>query len=395
MAKNFKQYDSKWGNLPYPSGSDNLANSGCGCVACTDLVVYNPKYAKYTPKQVRKYMVKKGYAVKGQGTSWYGIQPTLEHYGLKVKWPDLMTDLFKLLNKGPWNCGILLMKAGTKGGITWTTVGHFIAFTDYKVKGGKHYFKIKDPGPRDHDGWYCYETTMKGLVRHCWCAYVPSEEKKEPKPAKKSVDDIAKEVIDGKWGVGEERKERLEKAGYNYSEVQDKVNEILNKEKTLIDKEMDACKEQAEWMKNYHYEWESKPTVAKSKKKGTCVTYVACVLQRIGVLKSGQYIWQNGKGYGTGKVTGATSNVDIIYMKNKTFTDCKGKLKRGDVVIVDDNKSGVPGNGGHIMIFAGKWSKDGDPYIWDNHSAERVKAGKNGLRTYSKNHKILAIARLK
>lgn len=178
MAKNFKQYDSKWGKLPYPSGDDNLANSGCGCVACTDLIVYNPKYAKYTPKQVRKYMVGQGFAIKGQGTLFSGIKKTLEHYGLKAKWPDTMTELFKLLDAGTYNCGILCMRAGTKGGVTWTSIGHFIAFTDYKVKNGKHYLKIKDPGPRDNDGWFCYETTMKGLVKHCWCAYVPESEKK-------------------------------------------------------------------------------------------------------------------------------------------------------------------------------------------------------------------------
>lgn len=230
MAKNFKQYDSKWANLPYPSGDDTLSNSGCGCVACTDLIVYNPKYSKYTPIQIRKYMVGKGYAVKGQGTSWHGIKPTLEHYGLKVKWPDLMTELFSLLDKGPYNCGILLMKAGTRGGVTWTSIGHFIAFTDYKVKNGRRYLKIKDPGPRNNDGWFCYETTMRGLVRHCWCAYVPESEKKSAsKPKLKSVSVVAQEVIDGKWGTGSDRKSRLTAAGYNYNEVQSKVNEILSK----------------------------------------------------------------------------------------------------------------------------------------------------------------------
>lgn len=45
--------------------------------------------------------------------------------------------------------------------------------------------------------------------------------------AKKSVDEIAKEVIAGKWGNGRARKEALEKAGYNYSEVQKRVNMLL------------------------------------------------------------------------------------------------------------------------------------------------------------------------
>ena len=47
-----------------------------------------------------------------------------------------------------------------------------------------------------------------------------------PAPVK-SLDEVAKEVINGKWGNGSERKERLEASGYNYSDVQAKVNELL------------------------------------------------------------------------------------------------------------------------------------------------------------------------
>ncbi len=44
---------------------------------------------------------------------------------------------------------------------------------------------------------------------------------------KKTVDEIANEVIRGEWGNGEERKERLTAAGYNYSEVQRRVNQLI------------------------------------------------------------------------------------------------------------------------------------------------------------------------
>lgn len=37
---------------------------------------------------------------------------------------------------------------------------------------------------------------------------------------------IATEVLEGRWGNGAERKERLETAGYNYDEVQKIVNKI-------------------------------------------------------------------------------------------------------------------------------------------------------------------------
>lgn len=49
--------------------------------------------------------------------------------------------------------------------------------------------------------------------------------------AKKSVDEVAKEVIHGEWGNGDERYNRLTNAGYNYNEVQAKVNELLNSNK--------------------------------------------------------------------------------------------------------------------------------------------------------------------
>lgn len=49
---------------------------------------------------------------------------------------------------------------------------------------------------------------------------------KEPDP-KKTIDELAKEVIEGKWGNGSDRVNALEDAGYEYQPVQDRVNEIL------------------------------------------------------------------------------------------------------------------------------------------------------------------------
>mgnify|MGYP001405680337 CR=1 FL=1 len=48
----------------------------------------------------------------------------------------------------------------------------------------------------------------------------------ESKP-KKSVSEIAKEVIAGKWGVGGNRANKLQRAGYSYREVQNEVNRQL------------------------------------------------------------------------------------------------------------------------------------------------------------------------
>ena len=46
---------------------------------------------------------------------------------------------------------------------------------------------------------------------------------------KKSNEDIAREVIAGKWGNGEDRKNRLKNAGYDYNIIQGIVNNMLNK----------------------------------------------------------------------------------------------------------------------------------------------------------------------
>ena len=45
---------------------------------------------------------------------------------------------------------------------------------------------------------------------------------------KKSVDELAKEVIQGKWSAGDERKTKLTAAGYDYSAVQNRVNELMS-----------------------------------------------------------------------------------------------------------------------------------------------------------------------
>ena len=44
---------------------------------------------------------------------------------------------------------------------------------------------------------------------------------------KKSVDEIAREVIQGKWDNGAERKKKLTAAGYDYNAVQRRVNELM------------------------------------------------------------------------------------------------------------------------------------------------------------------------
>ncbi len=49
----------------------------------------------------------------------------------------------------------------------------------------------------------------------------------KPLSTAKSEQEIAREVISGKWGNGAQRKESLEKAAYNYSAIQKLVNKLI------------------------------------------------------------------------------------------------------------------------------------------------------------------------
>ena len=46
---------------------------------------------------------------------------------------------------------------------------------------------------------------------------------------KKSIDEVAREVIAGKWGNGSDRKNKLEAAGYSYVQIQAAVNKLCKK----------------------------------------------------------------------------------------------------------------------------------------------------------------------
>ena len=45
---------------------------------------------------------------------------------------------------------------------------------------------------------------------------------------RKTIDQLAHEVINGKWGNGIIRKNALTRSGYDYDAVQKRVNELIN-----------------------------------------------------------------------------------------------------------------------------------------------------------------------
>lgn len=62
---------------------------------------------------------------------------------------------------------------------------------------------------------------------------------------KKTVDELAKEVLSGLWGNGDDRKNNLTNAGYDYNAVQNKVNELVKGTTTTTKKVTTTTKKTA------------------------------------------------------------------------------------------------------------------------------------------------------
>lgn len=83
----------------------------------------------------------------------------------------------------------------------------------------------------DVDLDYCYkdfpkiikDAGLNGYKKAAAAAPSPAPKKEAPK---KTVDQLAREVLDGKWGNGQVRIDKLTKAGYNYAAVQKKVDQL-------------------------------------------------------------------------------------------------------------------------------------------------------------------------
>ena len=174
-TKIFKQYDSRYASLPYPTSNSPVSTDGCGLCAVTHCAIEVKGNENLTPAKVLPFM--KQYAVAGKGTRYAnpdGIAEGLKHYGLKdVRVISNMPDFWEELDKGE-RVGIILFDKGNgPDGTLWTLARHFIAFNQYEYSKGKHWLYMKDSGGRDHDGWYTYEKSMKGCLYLMWTARVP------------------------------------------------------------------------------------------------------------------------------------------------------------------------------------------------------------------------------
>lgn len=170
-TKVYRQYDSRWGSLAYPTSYSTVSSDGCGLLSVTHCAIELSKYASSTPKQFYSYM--KQYAVAGNGTRWDGIDAGLKYFIGNAKRFYNMDSFWNEVSNGN-RVGVILFRSGYgPDGTLWTSGGHYIGFTSYKYSNGKHWLYMKDSGARCHDGWYSYEDSMKGRISILWTAELP------------------------------------------------------------------------------------------------------------------------------------------------------------------------------------------------------------------------------
>ena len=74
-----------------------------------------------------------------------------------------------------------------------------------------------------------YPTLIKNSGKNGFVAVSAPKPTTNPAPAKKTNEQIAEEVLDGLWGNGTERKNKLTAAGYDYNAIQTIVNSKAKK----------------------------------------------------------------------------------------------------------------------------------------------------------------------
>ena len=87
---------------------------------------------------------------------------------------------------------------------------------DATSTGGNHHDDIR----ADRNFSKYYENRLKVLIRYTGNGLCPAP--------KRTIDELAYEVIDGLWGSGDSRQTALTQAGHDYNAVQKRVNEILD-----------------------------------------------------------------------------------------------------------------------------------------------------------------------
>lgn len=383
-VKDFAQYDTRWAKKPYAKLPACMSANGCGPTSAADVIASHPNHNGITPNDTRLWLINHKYVVNGQGTIHDGIPAILKAYGFSVKQYTKMSEVFEQMAKGKRRAIFLMNSRKAPDGKIWTASGHFVAIKGYKTDGKKHWFYVCDPGQRRRDGWFCYETAMKGCISKTWVAYIPSHTLYAPVLPKrghftkgdkgaqvKRLQKMLKAAgykitVDGIYGTETEAAVKAFKIKYKVhgkkknagKGVVKRLTKMTNakKPKTFTDEFIESLRYVFKYMKanHFHYEGYGNPTSwekAKKEKTANCAAAVVYSLQVQGVLKAGQSFYFKGA---TLKCNSEATRKNLLkYFTYKVVNkSAKGlTIKRGTIcgytaphtqVFYDRTKAGSP-----------------------------------------------------
>lgn len=198
----YKQYDSKWGKLPYNGPGENdktISYSGCG-PTCAAMLISTLTGDKYTPKDACEWSVKHGWKYANQGTAYNYFAPQFAAFGIdcfQLSWtnvyhkPDHKIHDMALdyLNKGYYL--IALANPGL-----WTKSGHYIVIWDFDEK----YVYVNDPNSSSSSRSKAPIEKMRNEIKYYWVVDArnhnrPESIKEEPEMTKEEFKQMFREAM--------------------------------------------------------------------------------------------------------------------------------------------------------------------------------------------------------
>ena len=235
----------------------------------------------------------------------------------------------------------------------------------------------------------------------------------------KTIEELAKEVLNGEWGNGDARKANLEAAGYDYNAVQTKINELLQTQTKTYNGQLPTTKliktnaeviadtiKWAVWIagdNRFHYggsresnynghkngcyfcgtNLKTKPKAMVDRERSYCCNpFIGAAWAHGGCVPTALKMCRNGKSWGFSKNNG--------YSTSKLFTNLghpnKSKLKPGDVLCKDTHVAMYIGNG-LLVEAAGHDDNKRNSTKWNN-SIHTAKLTDSRYKGFSRVHRF-------
>lgn len=173
----------------------------------------------------------------------------------KAKCSEMAEAFLTVLEENGYYAGMYSSKSHLENYFTEDILNHYTIWV-------AHYGVSKTSYKYSYDIWqYSESGSVSGINHKCDLNYCYKEDFPEvikkaglngftksaetPESPEKSVEELAKEVLENKWGTGADRKARLTAAGYIYEAVQDAVNALLKTSAQPVEKPVETVEKKS------------------------------------------------------------------------------------------------------------------------------------------------------